>query len=79
MKQYMEASEEEWVNPQNNVGENRKLCNHSITSLVFEVNQLFLEDLHITYMELYSLQTVISSSNIISLTFHKFKYKNNSN
>ena len=40
----MESREEKWVNPQNDKSEERKLCNHSISSMV---NLLFLGSLHI--------------------------------
>ena len=38
----MEASKEEWVNSQNYLDEGSKLFNHSIVSMVFVVNPLFL-------------------------------------
>ena len=38
----MVAFEEEWVNFQSYYCEDRTLCNHSIASVVFGVNPLFL-------------------------------------
>ena len=43
----MGASEEEGVNYENYKGESRRLSNHSIDSMVFGVNPLFLGGLHI--------------------------------
>ena len=51
----MEASEEEWVNPKNTLG------NHSIVSLVFGVNLLFLEGLYVmTLTSVYHLNALIT-------------------
>ena len=43
----METSKEEWVNSQNYQDEGRILCNHSMASMVFGVNTLFLAGLPI--------------------------------
>ena len=67
----MEASEEEWVNTQNNKVEGRTLCHHSIASIVFGVNPLFLEGLQILILKINEINKIITLQKRI-LFWHNF-------